>query len=786
MATQLPQPFGKYILLNKIALGGMAEIFRAKTIGAEGFEKEVVIKRILPHFTEDEAFVTMFIDEAKVSSGLNHPNIVQIFDFDIEQDTYYISMEYIEGKDLKRLMDCGVKGGKPLSVEQVVYIIMETCKGLHYAHTKKRRGKPLNIIHRDVSPHNVMVSFDGEVKVMDFGIAKAAARSTKTRAGTVKGKCAYMSPEQARGKQLDPRSDMFAVGVMMWEMLTHRRLFAGDSDFETLSNVLKAEVPPPSTLNNTVPPAIDAILLKCLSKDRDDRQGDCRGLQRELEQWFYQNVNDNEVAELSPLMAELFNDDISALREMQAADAKTNFFEVSEMVRSGRSGSSSQVEARHSSSSNVQQQPAAPSNEARTVALDVADARAALDSDRTLAVDPSSTGHQVGPEKKKSRVGLWIGLLVLLAALGVGGWFGYQHFMAPKPTTPTSGDGPVAENTTGAATTGNSDPGATGASTQTGNGDTDGNGTASGTTGDGDTGNGSGDTGSDTDPGTTGQGAAAGTGGQTGEGTAGGDTGGEATGGETGNGEGTGADGGTTGDPNGVATTGGTTGAPPEPVESKLTLSALPSDATLEARGQKAVGTLTIEATIGDVIAVIVTHPEYKPVVRQVTLDVPEKTVDIPLIEKIQVAAPIGLATVTITVTPPTATLSVNGQEQPQTTPGQYSVQGFKVGEDVELSVAAPNHITETEKLRITAPELTKAFELRRRAATPSGPGKARFNAKPWARVTVAGQTCMTPCTLELRSGRHSATFAQSGTTKRRAVRIQPGRTVRVFVDMTK
>ena len=191
MATQnLPRQFGKYVLMRKIAMGGMAEIFKAKTAGAEGFEKDIDIKRILPHFTEDEAFVKMFIDEASITSKLQHANIVQIFDFDLCENTYFIAMEYVEGVDLKKVIDVGVKEGKPLSPAQCAWIMMELSKGLHYAHTKEVKGKPLNIVHRDISPHNAMVSFSGEVKLMDFGIAKAAQRSTKTMAGTVKGKVA--------------------------------------------------------------------------------------------------------------------------------------------------------------------------------------------------------------------------------------------------------------------------------------------------------------------------------------------------------------------------------------------------------------------------------------------------------------------------------------------------------------------------------------------------------------------------------------------------------------------
>ncbi|TNF32781.1 MAG: PEGA domain-containing protein [Deltaproteobacteria bacterium] len=321
MATQnLPRQFGKYVLMRKIAMGGMAEIFKAKTAGAEGFEKDIVIKRILPHFTEDEAFVKMFIDEASITSKLQHANIVQIFDFDLCEGTYFIAMEYVEGVDLKKVIDDGVKNGQPLSIAQCVWIMMELSKGLHYAHVKEVKGKPLNIVHRDISPHNAMVSFTGEVKLMDFGIAKAAQRSTKTMAGTVKGKVAYMSPEQARGKPLDGRSDLFALGIMLWEMLTHKRLFLGDSDFETLTNVLKSEAPAPSTINPKVPKEIDEIVLKTLAKDRDERHPNVEAFNRDLTRWYYSNVTDLEGEALKPFMQKLFAEDIEKLKAFAAEE----------------------------------------------------------------------------------------------------------------------------------------------------------------------------------------------------------------------------------------------------------------------------------------------------------------------------------------------------------------------------------------------------------------------------------------------------------------------------------
>ena len=305
--TASPQKYGKYLLLERIAVGGMAEIFRAKKLGAEGFEKELVIKRVLPHFAEDDSFVTMFKDEARIASNLNHANICQVFEFDQLEDSFYLAMEYIAGQDLKRLTDVGRKREFPLTVTQITWIGAQVAAGLHYAHTKEYAGKPLNIIHRDVTPHNIMVSVGGNVKLMDFGIAKAAARSTRTQAGTVKGKCAYMSPEQARGRDLDGRSDVFALGIVMWEALTGQRLFLGETEFETLSNVLKRQIPDVRTFKADVPPRLKEILDKALAREADERYEHAAAFERDLLGFFYGSCDPNKVL-LGETIKYLFED----------------------------------------------------------------------------------------------------------------------------------------------------------------------------------------------------------------------------------------------------------------------------------------------------------------------------------------------------------------------------------------------------------------------------------------------------------------------------------------------
>ena len=442
MSATFPQPFGKYVLLNKIALGGMAEIFRAKTVGIEGFEKEVVIKRILPHFTEDEAFRTMFIDEATLAAKLHHANIVQIYDFDIHDGMHYIAMEYVEGKDLKKIQETARKQGKHLSVGHVTWIMAETAKGLHYAHTRKHRNEPLNIVHRDVSPHNVMVSYNGEVKLMDFGIAKAASRYTKTRAGTVKGKCAYMSPEQAKGQELDGRSDLFSLGVVMWELLTDKRLFAGETDFETLSNVLKCEVPPPSTHNKDVPEGLDEILLKALSRDPNDRYADCGAFYSDTNRFFYGYVQDVDAVRLEPFMRDLFENDIEALATMQAQERTVYITSPSS------SGSSAPRPTTDDEAAPTIAMPTGSfSNDAPTMAVDAAQFALQRGASQTASGPMMASGtHQAFPtgthtgSAPKRGAGIYVLVGLLIAALGLVGFYIYLEYGGgPKTTTPTGG-----------------------------------------------------------------------------------------------------------------------------------------------------------------------------------------------------------------------------------------------------------------------------------------------------------------------------------------------------------
>lgn len=268
-----PVPFGKYILLDRISVGGMAEVFKAKAFGVEGFARAIAIKRILPHLAEDPRFVEMFINEAKVAVQLNHANIAQVYELGRHDDDHYIAMEYISGKDLLSLAQYVKRSGDRLPVHLAAYVGSRVAEGLGYAHRKTGAdGRPLGIIHRDISPQNVLIAFEGAVKLIDFGIAKAAIHSShQTQAGVLKGKFGYMSPEQIAGKPLDQRSDIFALGTVLHEMLAGERLFAGDNDFLTLEKVRAAKADPPSRANPDVPPQLDNIVMRALAREPGDR-----------------------------------------------------------------------------------------------------------------------------------------------------------------------------------------------------------------------------------------------------------------------------------------------------------------------------------------------------------------------------------------------------------------------------------------------------------------------------------------------------------------------------------
>jgi serine/threonine protein kinase len=287
-ALKKPIPFGKYYLLERINVGGMAEVFKAKTFGVEGFERLLAVKRILPNIAEDEEFITMFIDEAKIAVQLQHANIAQIFDLGKVDDSFFIALEYVHGRDLRSIFDRMRNRAETLPIAMACYVTMQVCEGLDYAHNKRdAQGRELNLVHRDISPQNVLIGYEGECKLIDFGIAKAAGKASKTQAGILKGKFGYMSPEQVRGLPIDKRSDIFAVGIVLYELLTGERLFIGESDFSTLEKVRNVEIEPPSSYNKKIPQELERVVLKALARDPEDRYANAIDLHDDLQSFLY-------------------------------------------------------------------------------------------------------------------------------------------------------------------------------------------------------------------------------------------------------------------------------------------------------------------------------------------------------------------------------------------------------------------------------------------------------------------------------------------------------------------
>ncbi len=303
------ETIGDYILEEKIASGGMAELFKAKRKGVEGFEKTVVVKRILPHVAEDREFIDMLIDEAKIASQLSHPNIVQIFDLGKKEGSYFIAMEYIHGKDLRTILKTLNSKGRLLPYELSAYIAMKICDALYYAHNKKDSlGRPLKIVHRDVSPQNILISYEGDVKLTDFGVAKASTKLHQTVAGQIKGKMLYMSPEQSKGsKEIDFRADLYSLGCVLFEIITGKKLFMADSEMAVLEKVQKGKIVKPTKLNPEVPAQLESIVLKALKPKPSDRYQSALEMRKELEKFILstrKTLPDNH--ELSLIMAELF------------------------------------------------------------------------------------------------------------------------------------------------------------------------------------------------------------------------------------------------------------------------------------------------------------------------------------------------------------------------------------------------------------------------------------------------------------------------------------------------
>jgi serine/threonine-protein kinase len=298
---------GKYQLIRELAVGGMAEVFLARTAGPMGFEKQLVLKRILPHMAKDPAFIQMFLSEATLAARLSHPNIVQIFDFGETHGSYYLAMEYIDGPSLRTLLDDSLRRGAPLPPVPCARIIASACEGLAFAHGFRdpATGQPMYIVHRDISPDNILLSRQGAVKVVDFGIAKASSQQHRTQTGIIKGKLAYMPPEQIRNQDLDQRVDVYALGVVFYELVTGARPFDAPTDVALMQSIL-FELPMPAVLRQPdLPGPVLNILRRALAKDRDERYPDCAAFQADLEEYILSTGKPVTTQHIAQLIAQV-------------------------------------------------------------------------------------------------------------------------------------------------------------------------------------------------------------------------------------------------------------------------------------------------------------------------------------------------------------------------------------------------------------------------------------------------------------------------------------------------
>jgi serine/threonine-protein kinase len=293
----------RYTITERVDQGGMAEVFRGVAESLQGFKKNVAIKRILPNLTKNKKFVAMFLDEARLSLHLQHANIVHVFDIGLSDSTYFIVMEYVDGANLKTLIEHHRKKNKRVAVAPILYLMLEVCKGLAYAHEVEdpESGRKLQIVHRDISPPNILISKMGEVKIVDFGLAKASSQIETTDPGVVKGKFSYLSPEAASGQEVDARADVFAVGILLWEMLTGKRLFYGETDYQTVELVRQARVPSLQQFNSDVDPELEAVVRRALARDPRDRFQHAADLQEALAQILFSRgikVTSRDIAQL--------------------------------------------------------------------------------------------------------------------------------------------------------------------------------------------------------------------------------------------------------------------------------------------------------------------------------------------------------------------------------------------------------------------------------------------------------------------------------------------------------
>lgn len=415
-----PQPFGRYTLLDRLAIGGMAEIYLARL---DQDPRLLVIKRMLPNFAEDQDFVEMFIDEAKISATLDHPNIVPVLDLGRVADVTFIAMEYVPGKDLQAVLNVLIDRQTQLGPDHVAFIGQEMMRGLNYAHNKTSgAGEPLHIVHRDVSPQNILISFEGDVKITDFGIAKAESKLNKTQAGILKGKFSYMSPEQVMGREIDNRHDIFSAGIILYELSAGRRLFTGKVEWEILQKVRLGHIDPLAQYNPNVPKALQKIIYRALTVDRDQRYENAQEMELDLVQYLGRFHPTYSHSELANLMQNLFEQDMQAHRQ-RVNDA------ISSLQASPKAEQGAALEATVAGEPPSGPPPRRGSG-AHSVSPDIEDVvahRLQTSNARIQRPAPPPTDVAVKAPKKKAGIGLWIVVAVLaLLVVALGTLVGLQ------------------------------------------------------------------------------------------------------------------------------------------------------------------------------------------------------------------------------------------------------------------------------------------------------------------------------------------------------------------------
>lgn len=315
-----PYRTGKYLFLEEVAAGGMAKIYRAVVLGEGGFRRQVAIKEVHPRHEDAAEFLSMFQYEAVLAAKLHHPNVIQIHDFIREDDTLRIVMEFVEGEPLSAVASAARGHEEQLSIDVCCYIISEVCRGLHYAHEKKdpMTGQPMNIVHRDISPHNIMISYDGHVKVVDFGIAKGEDRLEYTRTGCVRGKVRYLSPEQILRGKVDHRSDLFALGAVFYEILTGEIAFSAKDEYSIFKGITEQAPPSLHLLREEIPEDLEKIVQKCLEKDPATRYQSAAHLLEDIEKYTLHRVRSGSSQRLSALMDRYFSPDLKRVKRHES------------------------------------------------------------------------------------------------------------------------------------------------------------------------------------------------------------------------------------------------------------------------------------------------------------------------------------------------------------------------------------------------------------------------------------------------------------------------------------